>query len=85
MGSVLTPISPAVAYFSPSIGAGTASAGMVLRGVGALKDARKAMIRGGDFNPQTIRRTVDGIRSDTGTVRSAYSSVRGASENPFER
>ncbi len=41
---------------------------MVLRGVGALEDAGKAMMRGGDFNPQAIRRTVDGIRSDAGAV-----------------
>ena len=85
VGGALTAISPAVAYFNPAIGAGVASAGMVLRGVGALGDAGKAMMRGGDFNPQAIRRTVDGIRSDAGAVRSAYSAVRGASGNPLER
>ena len=86
VGGALTAISPAVAYFNPAIGAGVASAGMVLKGVGALGDAGKAMMRGGDFNhPQAIRRTVDGIRSDAGAVRSAYSAVRGASGSPLER
>jgi hypothetical protein len=55
-----------------------------MKGVGALGDAGKAMMRGGDFNPQAIRRTVDGIRNDAGAVRSAYSAVRGAG-NPLER
>jgi hypothetical protein len=45
---------------------------MVMKDVGALGDAGKAMMRGGDFNPQAIRRTVDGIRNDAGAVRSAY-------------
>ena len=85
MGGALTAISPAVAYFNSAIGAVVASAGMVLRGVGALGDAGKAMMRGGDINPHAIRRTVDGIRSDAGAVRSAYSAVRGASGNPLER
>jgi hypothetical protein len=85
VGGALTAISPAVAHFNPTIGAGMASAGMVLKGVGALGDAGKAMMRGGDFNPHAIRRTVDGIRSDAGAVRSAYSAVRGAAGNPLER
>mgnify|MGYP006214569677 CR=1 FL=1 len=38
-----------------------------------------------DFNPQAIRRTIDGIRSDAGAVRSAYTAVRGAAGNPLER
>jgi hypothetical protein len=84
VGGALTAISPAVSHFNPSIGAGVASAGMVLKGVGALGDAGKAMMRGGDFNPQAVRRTVDGIRSDAGAVRSAYTAVRGAG-NPLER
>ena len=85
VGGALTAISPAVAHFNPAIGAGMASAGMVLKGVGALGDAGKAMMTGGDFNPQVIRRTVDGIRSDAGAVRSAYLAVRGAAGNPLER
>ena len=84
VGEALTAISPAVSHVSPAIGAGVASAGMVLKGVGALGDAGKAMMRGGDFNPQAVRRTVDGIRSDAGAVRSAYTAVRGAG-NPLER
>ncbi len=76
----MTDIRTAVAYFNPAIGAGVASAGMVLRGVGALGDAGKAMMRGGDFNPHAIRRTVDGIRSDAGAFRSAYSAVGGRRE-----
>ena len=85
VGGTLTSISPVISLFNPVIGAGVASAGLVLKGVGALGDAGKAMMRGGDFNPQAIRRTVDGIRSDAGAVRSAYSAVRGAADNPLER
>ncbi len=84
VGGALTAISPAVSHFNPSIDAGVASAGMVLKGVGALGDAGKAMMRGGDFNPQTIRRTVDGIRNDAGADRSAYTAVRRAG-NPLMR
>ena len=80
MGGGLVAISPAVAHFDPTIGAGIASVGMVLKGVGALGDAGKAVMRGGD--PQAIRRTVDGIRNDAGAVRSAYKQVRGAAGNP---
>ena len=75
---------PAISYFNPAIGSGVASAGMVLKGVGALGDAGKAIMRGGDFNTQAIRRTVDGIRADAGAVRAAYNQVRGA-DNPLER
>ena len=85
VGGALTAISPAVDNFNPTIGAGIASAGIGLRGVGTLGDAVKAMMRGGDINPHAIRRTVDGIRSDAGAVRSAYSAVWGASGNPLER
>ena len=84
VGGGLAAISPAVAYFNPTIGAGLASAGMVLKGVGAVGDAGKAVMRGGDFNPHAIRRTVDGIRNDAGAVRSAYNQIRGAG-NPLER
>ncbi len=84
VGGALTAISPAVAHFNTVLGAGIASAGMVMRGVGALGDAGKAIMRGGDFNSHTIRRNVDGIRDDTGAVRSAYSAIRGPG-NPLER
>jgi hypothetical protein len=84
-GGALIVINTAVAHFNPTICAGMASAGMILKGVGALGDAGKAMMRGGDFNPQAIRRTVDGIRYDAGAVRSSYSAVRGAADNPLER
>ncbi len=57
---------------------------MVLKGVGALGDAGKAMMRGGDFNPHAIRRTIDGIRADAGAVRAAANQVRGLG-NPLER
>ncbi len=84
VGGALTAVSPAVSHFSPAIGAGVASAGMVLKGVGALGDAGKAMLTRGEFHPQEIRRTITGIRSDAGAVRSAYTSVRGAA-NPLEK
>ncbi len=84
VGGALTAISPAVAHFNPFLGAGVASAGMVLRGVGALGDMGGAALRGGGLNPQAVRRTVDGIRSDAGAVRSAYSAIRGPG-NPLER
>ncbi len=77
VGGALTAISPAVAYFNPVIGADVASAGMVMKEVGALGDAGRAMMRGGDFNPQAIRRTVDGMRNDSGAVRSAYLAISG--------
>jgi hypothetical protein len=55
VGGGLAAISPAVAHFNPTIGAGIASAGMVLKSVGALRDAGKALMRGGgDLNPQAI-------------------------------
>ena len=84
VGGALTAISPAVSHFNPVLGAGVASAGMVMKGVGALGDAGKAILRGGDFNPQAVRWTVDGIRSDAGAVRSTYSAIRGPG-NPLER
>ena len=84
MGGGLAAISPAVAHFNPTVGAELASAEMFFKGVGALGDAGKAMMRGGDFNPHAIRRTVDGIRADAVAVRAAYNQVRGAG-NPLER
>jgi hypothetical protein len=84
VGGALTSISPAAAYFNPAIGERIASAGMVMKGVGAQGDAGKAIMRDGDFKPQAIRRTVDVIRNDAGAVRSAYSAIRGPG-NPLER
>ncbi len=84
VGGGFAAISPAVAHFNPTIGAGLAFAGMVLKSVGALGDAAKAVRRGGDFNPQAIWRTVAGIQPDAGAVRSAYNQVRGAG-NPLEK
>ncbi len=80
----MTAISLAVAHYNPFLGAGVASAGMVMKGVGALGNAGKAIMRGRDFNPQAIRRTVDGIRNDAGAVRSVYSAISGPG-NPLER
>ena len=64
VGGGLTSISPIVSLINLVIGAGVASAGMVLKGVGALGDAGKALIVRGDINLWEIRRTIDGIRSD---------------------
>ncbi len=51
VGGALTAISPAVAHFNPVLSAGVASAGMVVKGVNALGNAGKIIIRGGGFNP----------------------------------
>ena len=51
VGGALTAISPAVSHFNPVLGAGVASAGMVMKGVDALRDTGKAVMRGWDFNP----------------------------------
>ena len=81
----LTSINPVIYFFNPAIGAGVESAGLVLKGVGALGDAGKALIARGDFNSHAIRRSIDGIRSDAGAVQSAYTAVRGAAGNLLER
>jgi hypothetical protein len=85
VGGTLTSISPIIFLYNPIIGADVASAGLVLKGVGAMGDAGKALMTNGEFNPREIWRTIDGIRSDAGAVRSAYSAVRGAAGNPLER
>jgi hypothetical protein len=77
-------VSPAVAHFSPAIGAGVASAGLVLKGVGALGNAEKAILTHGEFHAHKILRTINGIRSDAGAVHNAYTSVRGAGD-PLEK
>ncbi len=84
VGGTLTYISPVISLYNPVIGTGVASAGLVLKGVGALGDAGKALMTRGEFNPREIRRIIDGIRSDVGAVRSAYSAVRGAAGKPLE-
>ncbi len=43
LGGALTAIIPVVAHFNLAVGAGVASAGMVLKGVGALGDTGKAL------------------------------------------
>ena len=85
VGGGLNAISPVVSLFYPVIGAGVVSAGMTLKGVGALGDAGKALLARGDFNPQTIRPTVDGILSNTAAVCVASTEVRGGMGNPLER
>ncbi len=77
VGGTLTSISPVISLLNPVIGAGVASAGLVLKSVGALGDAGKALMTRGEFNLREIQRTIDGIRSDAGAVRSAYTAVRG--------
>ncbi len=52
VGGALTAISPAVSHFNPVIGAGVASAGLVLKGVSALGDAGKAMLTRASFTPR---------------------------------
>ena len=84
VGGTLLSMSPALSMVSPNLGAGAASAGAVLRGVGALGDMGGAALRGGGVNTQAIRRTVGNIRSDAQGVKAAYSAVRGAG-NPLER
>ncbi len=58
---------------------------VVMKGVGALGDAIKALMARVEFNPREIRWTIDEIRSDAGAVRSAYTTVQGAAGNSLER
>ena len=51
-GGGLASISYVVSLFNHVMGAGIASAGMVLKDVGALGDAGKALIPGGTLTPQ---------------------------------
>ncbi len=44
VSSGLNAISPAISYINPTLGSGVASVGMVLKGVGALGDAGKAIM-----------------------------------------
>lgn len=84
VGGGLLSLSPALSMVSPNLGAGAASVGAVLRGVGALGDMGAAALRGGGINTQAIRQTVGGIASNAAGVKAAYSAVRGAG-NPLER
>ena len=84
VGGTLLSMSPAPSMVSPNLGAGAASAGAVLRGVGALGDMGGAGLRGGGVNTQAIRQTVENIRSDAQGVKAAYNAVRGPG-NPLER
>ena len=84
VGGGLAAISAVVSLFNPDLGAGVACAGIVLKGLGALGDAGKALITRGDFKPQAVWRTIEGIRADAGAVRATYNQVRGAG-NPLER
>jgi len=78
VGGALTTISSVVSLFNPVIGSCVASTGLVMKGIGALGDAGKAMLTRGEFHPQEIRRTINGIRNNVGAARSAYTEVRGA-------
>ena len=80
----LMSISTTISMVSPNLGAGTASAGAVLKGVGALGDMGGSILKGGGVNADVIRQTVSGMRSDAAGVKVAYSSLRGPG-NPLER
>ncbi len=84
MGGSLLSMSPALSMVCPKLGAGAASAGAVLRVVGALGDMGGAALRGGGINTQAIRQTVGNIRSDAQGVKAAYNAVRGPGY-PLER
>ncbi len=77
-------LSPAISMVSPNLGAGVASAGVVLKGVGALGDMGGSLLRGGSVSTGAIRQTVNNLRSDATGVKAAYSSLRGPG-NPLER
>ena len=76
-------MSLALNIISPNLGTGAASAGVVLRGVGALGDFCGAALGGGGINTQTIRETIWNIRSDAQGMKAAYNAVRGPG-NPLE-
>ena len=88
LGGALISISPVVSLFNLVIGSGVASSGLVLKAVGAVGDDEKALMTRGVFNPQAIRRTIDGIRNNSTTKRllsTGYSAVRMATGNLLER
>ena len=80
----LMSLCPAISMVSPNLGAGAASAGAVLKGVGALGDMGGSILRGGSVNTGAIRQTVSGMHSDAAGVKAAYSYLR-VSGNPLER
>ena len=82
VGGALMSLSPVFSMVSPNLGAGAASAGAVLKGVGALGDMGGSILRGGGVNTGAIRQT--GMRSDAAGVKAAYISLRGP-QNPLER
>jgi hypothetical protein len=84
VGGALMSLSPAISVFNPALGAGAASAGAVLKGVGALGDMGSSFLRGGGVNTGALRQTVNNMRSDAAGVKAAYSSFRGPG-NPLER
>ncbi len=77
-------LSPAISMVSPNLGAGAASAGAVLKGVGDLGNMGGSILRGGGVNTDAIRQTVSGMRSDAVGEKAVYSSLRGPG-NPLER
>ena len=77
VGGTLVSMSPALSMVSPNLGAGAASAGAVLRGVGALGDVGGVALRGAGVNTQAIRKTVGNFRSDAQGVKAAYNAARG--------
>ena len=74
-------LSPAISIVSPNLGAGAASAGAVLKRVGALGDMGGLIRRGGGVNTSAIRQMVSGMRSDAADVKAAYSSLRGPGDS----
>ncbi len=58
VGDILLSMSPALSMVSPNLGAGTATAGSVLRGIGDLGDMGGAALRGGGINAHAIWQTV---------------------------
>jgi hypothetical protein len=84
VGGTLLSMSPALSMVIPNLGAGAASAGAVLWGLGALGDMGGAALRGGGVNTQAIRQTVGNIRSNAQGVKAAFDAVRGPG-NPLER
>ena len=77
MGGTLTTMSPVFSFFSPVIGSGVASVGIVMKGIGALGDAGKPMMTHSEFHPREIWRIINGIRDNDGVDHNAYTRVQG--------
>ncbi len=84
VGGALMSLSLAISIVSPNLGAGAASAGAILKRVGALGDMGGSILKGGGVNAGAIRKTVNDMRSDAVGVKDAYSSLRGPG-NSLER